>query len=143
MSEVGSAAIRWASEVEQALSGCGNNYVADAVSVVCARNLGDGPDWDLGLFRVERRAQAELVHDIFGNPFRPATIDPKWLAWNDGTVPKLAQTIYDDRRFDLLPILADALEEAGCDDAGILAHCRGTGPHARGCWVVDLILGKM
>jgi hypothetical protein len=54
----------------------------------------------------------------------------------------LAQAIYDDRAFDRLPILADALEEAGCDTADILAHCRGPGPHVRGCWVVDLILGK-
>ena len=57
-------------------------------------------------------------------------------------MPKLARTIYDDRRFDLLPILADALEEAGCGDAEILAHCRGPGPHVRGCWAVDLVLGK-
>ena len=54
----------------------------------------------------------------------------------------LAKTIYEDYRFDLLPILADALEEAGCDDAEILAHCRGPGTHARGCWAVDLILEK-
>ncbi len=58
------------------------------------------------------------------------------------TVAALAQTIYADRAFDRLPILADALEEAGCDNADILTHCRGDGPHVRGCWVVDLILGK-
>jgi hypothetical protein len=57
-------------------------------------------------------------------------------------VVKLAQAIYDDRAFDRLPILADALEDAGCHDAGILAHCRGPGPHVKGCWVVDLLLGK-
>ena len=62
--------------------------------------------------------------------------------WNDGTVRKLAQAIYDDRRFADLPILADALEEAGCADAAILAHCRGGGEYVRGCWVVDLLLGK-
>jgi hypothetical protein len=55
---------------------------------------------------------------------------------------KVGESIYADRAFDRLPILADALEEAGCTDADILAHCRGPGPHARGCWVVDLILGK-
>jgi hypothetical protein len=86
--------------------------------------------------------QAGLYRDIVGNPFRPVALDPSWLSWNDGTVPKLAQAIYDDRRFGDLPIMADALEEAGCQDEGILAHCRGTGPHVRGCWVVDLILGK-
>jgi hypothetical protein len=57
-------------------------------------------------------------------------------------VQKLAKSIYDDRAFDHLPILADALEDAGCTDAAILEHCRGPGPHVRGCWVVDLILGK-
>jgi hypothetical protein len=54
----------------------------------------------------------------------------------------LAESIYDDRAFDRLPILADAVEEAGCTDIDILIHCRGPGPHARGCWVVDAILGK-
>ena len=84
----------------------------------------------------------DLLRDIFGNPFRLSTIEPDWLTWNDRTVPKLAQAIYDDRRYDIMPILADALEEAGCTDAAILDHCRGPGPHVRGCWVVDLILGK-
>jgi hypothetical protein len=79
---------------------------------------------------------------IFGNPFRPSSIDPTVLTWNGGTVPRMAQSIYDGRTFDQLPILADALEEAGCDNADILAHCRSEGPHVRGCWVVDLLLGK-
>jgi hypothetical protein len=94
------------------------------------------------LRRGERTAQVHLLRDIIGNPFRPATLDPTALTWNGGTVPKMAQVIYDDRAFDRLPILADALEEAGCTDADILAHCRSEGPHVRGCWVVDLILGK-
>lgn len=83
-----------------------------------------------------------LLRCIFGNPFRPATLDPLWLAWNTSTVTKLAQAIYDGRDFDRLPILADALEEAGCDNKDILSHCRGRGKHVRGCWVVDLLLGK-
>jgi hypothetical protein len=82
------------------------------------------------------------LHEVMGNPFRPVPIAPAWLTWNDDTVRKLAQTVYDDRRYDLLPILADALEEAGCGNTTILAHCRGPGPHARGCWVVDLLLRK-
>jgi hypothetical protein len=87
-------------------------------------------------------ALAALIREVLGNPFRPATVDPSWLSWNDGTVVKIAQAAYDEHRFEDLPILADALEEAGCDDADILSHCRGPGPHVRGCWVVDLLLGK-
>lgn len=90
----------------------------------------------------ENIAQIGILHDIFGNPFRTVAADPSWLAWNNGTVPALAQAIYDDRAFDRLPILADALEDAGCHNADILEHCRGGGEHARGCWVVDLVLGK-
>jgi hypothetical protein len=94
------------------------------------------------LWHTERTAQAALIHDIFGNPFRPVAVDPAWLRWNDGTVGKLAQAVYDDRRFADLPILADALEDAGCTDPAVLAHCRAGGEHVRGCWVVDLLLGK-
>jgi hypothetical protein len=76
-------------------------------------------------------------------PFRPApAVDPSWLAWNGGTVAKLAAAIYDERRFGDLPILADALEEAGCADAAVLAHCREPGDHVRGCWAVDLLTGR-
>ena len=89
-----------------------------------------------------RATYCPLFRDIFGNPFRPAAIDPAWLAWNNGTVVKLAKTIYEDRRWELMPILGDALEDALCGNAEILEHCRGPGPHVRGCWVVDLILGK-
>jgi hypothetical protein len=84
-------------------------------------------------------AQAPLLRCIVGNPFRPVSIDPSWLT---STVVALVHGIYDDRAFDRLPILADALEDAGCDHPDILGHCRGVGPHARGCWVVDLVLGK-
>jgi hypothetical protein len=76
-------------------------------------------------------------------PCGPApAVDPSWLAWNGGTVRNLAQSIYDERAFDRLPVLADALEDAGCADADLLGHLRGPGPHARGCWAVDRILGK-
>jgi hypothetical protein len=88
------------------------------------------------------QVQCDLLRDICGNSFRSATRQLTWLAWNDSTVPRIAQTIYDDRAFDRLPILADALEDAGCDNADILNHCREPGEHVRGCWVVDLLLGK-
>jgi len=84
-----------------------------------------------------------LLHCIFGNPFRPSPVlAPAVLEWENGGIRRIAQASYDERRFKGLPILADALEDAGCDNVEILSHCRGPGPHARGCWVVDLILGK-
>jgi hypothetical protein len=93
--------------------------------------------------RIEQQEQGNLLRDLFGLlPFRSATIASTWLAWDNGTVCKLAQAIYEERTFERLPVLADALEDAGCDDADILTHCRGDGSHVRGCWVVDLLLGK-
>jgi hypothetical protein len=87
---------------------------------------------------------AELVRDIFGNPFHPALVaDPSWLAWQDDTIPRLAREIYNDRAFDRLPNLADALEDAGCSDARFLGHCRQRGEHARGCWLLDALLGRV
>jgi hypothetical protein len=86
---------------------------------------------------------ADLLRDIMANPFCPLpTIGPSWLVWKDGVVVKLAQRVYDDWAFDCLPILGDALEDAGCHNGDILAHCRQAGPHSRGCWVLDLLLGK-
>jgi hypothetical protein len=90
----------------------------------------------------ERVLQCEILRDFFGNPFRLVVVESSWLTWNDGTVPKLAQAIYDERAFDRLPVLADTLKEAGCTNADILGHCRQSGKHDRGCWVVDLLLGK-
>jgi hypothetical protein len=87
----------------------------------------------------ERAAQVNLLREQFGNPFRPVTVDPIWLT---STVVSLAQGIYDERAFDRLPILADALEDAGCTDAEMLNHCRQPGEHVRGCWLVDLVLQK-
>lgn len=83
--------------------------------------------------------QSRLVRDVFCNPFRPVFVDPRWLTKN---VLILARTVYEDSSFDKLPLLADALEEAGCSNADLLAHCRAPGPHVRGCWAVDLMLGK-
>jgi hypothetical protein len=95
---------------------------------------------------VEKQAQAALLHELFGNPFRPATISP---ACRTPQVVALAQAAYDNRDLPSgtldparLAVLADALEEAGCDQADLLAHLRGPGPHVRGCWAVDLLLGK-
>ena len=91
-------------------------------------------DWPL-----TRKSHAELLLCLFGNTFHTTSIDAAWLT------PKLvneAEQIYDQRAFDRLPVLADELEVAGCAEADILTHCRQPGPHVRGCWPVDLILGK-
>lgn len=88
---------------------------------------------------VMERTQVNIARDIFGNPFRPVEVSVDRLTHS---ILTLAQSIYEDRAFDRLPILADALEEAGFHDPQLLAHCRGPGPHARGCFVIDLILGK-
>jgi hypothetical protein len=90
----------------------------------------------------ERTAQKRILLEVFGNPFRPTVIDPLWQVWNDWTVRRIAQSIYDERAFDRMPILADALEDAGCDEADILSHCRGERLHVRGCHVLDALLGK-
>jgi hypothetical protein len=112
----------------------------------------------------EMAAQAALLRCLFGNPFRPAPrLDPAWLAWGGGTVRALAEAIYEGRAFDRMPVLADALEDAGCSDADLLGHCRqgraregvrwsaeeyqrirwALDPlHGRGCRALDLLLGK-
>jgi hypothetical protein len=88
------------------------------------------------------KTEAEILRDVFGNPFRPVTSNPAWLRWHDGLLVSMARQMYDSRDFIDMPILADALEDAGCTDADILTHCRQPGEHVRGCWVLDLILGK-
>jgi hypothetical protein len=103
----------------------------------------------------ERLVYSNLLRDIFDNPFQRPKVPlwpnpaPLWLTspvadpeWLTSTVVALARGIYDDRAFDRMPILADALQDAGCDNADMLNHCRCNGPHVRGCWVVDLLLGK-
>jgi hypothetical protein len=87
----------------------------------------------------ERSEQADLVRDVFGNPLRKVKFSPEWRT---DTAVTLASQMYESRDFSAMPILADALQDAGCDNDDILAHCRGDGPHVRGCWVVDLVLGK-
>ena len=82
------------------------------------------------------------IREIGGNPFQPITVEPAWLAWNGETVVALARTIAAEKRFKDMPILADALEDAGCTSTAITDHCRGPGLHTRGCWLIDLLLAK-
>jgi hypothetical protein len=99
-----------------------------------ARAAGDAQE------AAERRQQSELLRELLGNPFRPVALDPAWLTWGGGTVARIARAIAEEGVFDQTPILADALEEAGCADERILEHLRGPGPHLRGCWALDLIV---
>jgi hypothetical protein len=86
----------------------------------------------------ERRQRAQLLRDVVRYPLTPLTLNPSWLT---STVLALANGIYEERAFDRMPILADALQDAGCDNEGILNHCQQSGEHVRGCWVIDSILG--
>jgi hypothetical protein len=103
-------------------------------AAIAATGAAEGPAWE-----AERHAQAGLLREVFGNPFRPVAAD---RSWRTPDVVGLARAIYEDRAFDRLPILADALQDAGCADEDVLGHCRSGGPHVRGCWVVDLLLRK-
>ncbi len=100
--------------------------------------------WGAFLCEVERdadfrTAQYALLREVIGYPERTA---PFQLAWCTSTVLSVAQAMYESRDFGAMPILADALQEGGCDNTDVLDHCRGPGPHVRGCWVVDLVLGN-
>jgi hypothetical protein len=90
----------------------------------------------------EHPVQAALLRDIIGNPFRPAALDSAWLTWHGGLVVSMAQRMHDTRDFSDMPVLADALEEAGCQDQDILGHCRSGREHVKGCWLIDLLLGQ-
>jgi hypothetical protein len=120
-------------------------YGAFAAVRAAARAAGDAPFTgtfgvlDLPGVQAELDAQTDLLRDIFGNPFREVELDP---TWGTSDVLAMAQGMYANREFSAMPILADALEDAGCDDEGILDHCREDREHVRGCWVVDLLLGK-
>jgi len=138
----------------------GLDYEADAVREAAARPLtpegavsacrrallalqkhrphaaGASPDPMIG----HRRDMARWLREIVGNPFRPVDVDPAWLAWGDGAVANVAESIYERGSFGELRFLADALEDAGCTNADVLDHLRSQGPHVRGCWALDLFV---
>jgi hypothetical protein len=110
-------------------------YYAEDASTFARRSLGDAGEPE------EEAVQLALLREILG-PRPTPRIDPAWLVANDSAAVQLARCIHEDQAFDLMPILADALEDAGCDSAALLGHCRGPASHAPGCWVIDLVLGK-
>src|SRR5262249_28262495 len=127
-------------------------YLADAhlapvLALTSPSDVRVGYDWGVYYtWEYDYRPVCELLHEVFGNPFRSISFVP---SWRTTAVVTLARAAYDDRVLpagtldpDRLAVLSDALEEAGCDNADVLAHLRGPGPHVRGCWVLDLLLDK-
>lgn len=138
MSEMDAAATRCG---VPGVSGVTLKWASDAVRSAVGTVVGELASHDLD----DPRRQPVLSHlsslfrCVMGNPFRPVSADPRWFT---STVVALAEGIYQERAFDRMPILADALEDAGCDHADVLTHCRQPGEHVRGCWVVDLLTGR-
>jgi hypothetical protein len=128
----------WAAE--DAAQMLANQGFTDVFVACTARALFATMHLGLRSLAEEEAEQAKLLRDVFGNPFRPVAFDP---AWRTETVVAMAETLYESRDFSAMPILADALQDAGCDSDDVLNHCRNESqPHTRGCWVVDLVLGK-
>ncbi len=139
---LGSDELRAARLACQGTGGQASWYAAATDPAIAARNAARSAQAGaatLGAEAEELVAQAELVREVFGNPFRQMSIDQSWLT--PGVV-KLAQTIYDDCAFYLMPELAAELENAGCNHVEVLSHCRERGTHERGCWVLDIMLGR-
>lgn len=125
---------------------CAAAQAAEARSVAASAACEDAEtefeevgQWKRAMHRTSRQ-QCDVVRCIFGNPFRPTHVPDEWRTWNDGTLVKMARSIYDGRRWNEMPILADALEDAGCTDALLLDHCRTPPEHVRGCHVLDALL---
>ncbi|VTR93434.1 Uncharacterized protein (Fragment) OS=uncultured bacterium PE=4 SV=1 [Gemmata massiliana] len=150
---------RFVVHIEKYADGAGSSLVRaytlyDVVKVPAVRNAlppgllpvlksaqasnGDSIDNSFPLWS-DAPAQVALLRDIFGNPFHPTPFSPEWRT---ATAVALASQMYESRDFGAMPILADALQDAGCDNTDVLNHCREPGVHVRGCWVVDLVLDK-
>ncbi|VTU01900.1 Uncharacterized protein OS=Sorangium cellulosum (strain So ce56) GN=sce5710 PE=4 SV=1 [Gemmataceae bacterium] len=130
-------AVKWALERHRQFPLCSSQYASEALAASGRRKF-----WSAAYQRAVAAEQAEqvvLLRDVVGNPFRPVAFAAEWRT---STAVALAQEMYESRDFGAMPILADALQDAGCDSGDVLDHCRAAAPHVRGCWVVDLVLGK-
>jgi hypothetical protein len=136
--------VAWCAVRENAAIGARDVARAAAWQMVARPVTPDGDKgWSLVGDLKDAEAQlADILRDLVENPLWAPSAERGWLSWNDGAIVKLAEAIYIERAPDRLPILADALEDAGCTDETILRHCRQPREHVHGCWVVDLILGK-
>jgi hypothetical protein len=113
-------------------------YAQTAVAEALVDELVDSGIYCIIDFLAKAGPEVAVLREVFGNPFRPVALDAHWLT---SLVVDLSRAIYKERAFEGMPILADALEDADCNNADILTHCRGSDPHLRGCWVIDLVLG--
>jgi hypothetical protein len=131
-------AILWRLLLRPEEGGFARPSAADECSL-CVYTDRPSPEAGQAAMADERRAVLPLARDIFGNPFRPVVFNPRWRT---ADTVGLARGMYEDHPFDRLPLLADALMDAGCTDQQVFDHCRSEGPHVRGCWLIDLVLGK-
>ncbi|MFO0802381.1 MAG: hypothetical protein U0791_04565 [Gemmataceae bacterium] len=131
----------WGFEGDWSIANCvlaANDGLDNAIRT--SMHLSEDRGQKAGLDVSERPVVARLlIQCVLGNPFRSVEFSPDWLT---STVVTIARTMYDSRYYSPMLLLADALQDAGCENEDILNHCRSGGPHVRGCWVVDLILGK-
>ena len=131
-------AVAWALDRHEQYPLVSAQYASEALAFATTGQF-HSPDYKK-FMEAEQAEQIKLLRDVVGNPFRPVTVKPAWLTT---TVVALAHGIYEECAFDRLPILGDALQDAGCDNADILNHCCDESlPHVRGCWVMDLVLQK-
>jgi hypothetical protein len=137
---------RGATLLRSAAGSCGFEYASGWLSEMSyLESLRDDgyvsqQEWEHRQGEIEAQVGEAIAH--WAGDYRRTHLAPSWLTWNGGVVRHLARAVADQRAFDRLPLLADALEEAGCDNPDILDHCREVGPHPRNCWVVDLLLAE-
>jgi hypothetical protein len=115
------------------------HVATDPDPILAATLLGD---WAVTINEPDRVELLKLIRELVGNPFRPVSMDSDWFAANEKAASHIAWGIYEERAFDQLSILADALMDAGCEDRQLLGHLRSRAPHVLGCWALDLLLSK-
>jgi len=117
------------------------HFIFSARNAVAGQGVKNIEEIDPQKLQEEKKFQADLLRDTLGNPYhRFSEINPDWLKWNSGVIGAMAESICQEGKFEDMPILADALEDAGCTDTEILNHCRNGKPHFKSCCVLDLIL---
>lgn len=140
------ASLAW--DLGEAAHDAGRRMEVEAVGSDLLANRADDCDWCAvwasmaAAEAAERRAHCDILRDLFGDRPSPPAADlgPAWMSWNEGFIPQFAEAVYETEEFENLPVLADALEAAGCSDAAILGHLRRPEPHWRGCWALGRLI---